>query len=158
MKTLRLACLACFLLFMRAAHTSQANGINVSPVCINMDTLPSKSTQEVDTALFIRVEEEASFPGGQQAWMSFLERYLKADVPVKRKAPVGQYLVVVQFIVDQKGELSDIKPLTAHGYGMENELIRVLKKSPRWKPAQMNGRAVKAYRKQPLTFVVAAEK
>lgn len=64
-------------------------------------------------------------------------------------------MVVVQFIVDQKGTLSDIKALTAHGYGMEQEVIRVLKKSPKWLPAQVNGRKVKAYRKQPITFAVS---
>jgi len=122
------------------------------------DTLPVKDTIEIDGQAFIRVDEEASFPGGAEAWSSFLERHLKADVPVKRKAPAGQYLVVAQFIVDQKGNLTDLKPLTAHGYGMENELLRVLKKSPRWKPARINGRPVKAYRKQPLTFMVTVEK
>jgi protein TonB len=37
---------------------------------------------------------------------------------------------------------------------MEDEVIRVLKLSPRWKPASQNGRFVKAYRKQPVTFVI----
>jgi protein TonB len=83
-----------------------------------------------------------------------LQTNLKADIPVRRKAPAGIYTVVVQFIVDKKGSISDIEALTAFGYGMEGEVVRVLRKSPKWLPAQMNGGPVKAYRKQPITFEV----
>jgi periplasmic protein TonB len=120
-----------------------------------MDTLPQKDTAVVDTTLFAKVDFEATFPGGEAGWHTFLENNLRADVPVRRKAPAGKYTVVVQFIVDKQGKLSDIQPLTALGYGMEQELVRVLRKSPRWLPAQMNGEPVKAYRRQPLTFVVS---
>jgi periplasmic protein TonB len=47
--------------------------------------------------------------------------------------------------------------LSTHGKGMEEEAIRVIKKGPDWVPAIQNGRNVKAYRKQPITFVVAPE-
>jgi protein TonB len=40
---------------------------------------------------------------------------------------------------------------------MEEEAIKVIKRGPDWVPAIQNGRNVKAYRKQPITFVVAAE-
>ena len=120
-----------------------------------IDTLPQKDTAVVDTTLFAKVDFEATFPGGEAGWRTFLENNLRADVPVRRKAPAGKYTVVVQFIVDKQGKLSDIQPLTALGYGMEQELIRVLRKSPKWLPAQMNGGPVKAYRRQPLTFEVS---
>jgi protein TonB len=64
---------------------------------------------------------------------------------------------VVQFIVDKEGNISDVKALTNQGYGMEDEAVRVIKKGPNWTPAQQNGRYVKAYRKQPITFVVSGE-
>ncbi|MBC7873898.1 MAG: energy transducer TonB, partial [Ferruginibacter sp.] len=44
-----------------------------------------------------------------------------------------------------------------HGYGMEEEAIKVIKKGPKWEPAVQNGRQVKAYRKQPITFQVTGE-
>ncbi|MEQ1678624.1 MAG: energy transducer TonB, partial [Chitinophagaceae bacterium] len=47
--------------------------------------------------------------------------------------------------------------LTNHGYGMEEEAMRVIKKGPKWTPAVQNGRQVKAYRKQPITFQVQGE-
>jgi protein TonB len=67
-------------------------------------------------------------------------------------------MVVVQFIVAKDGTVSDIKALTRYGYGMEQEVVRIIKKSPKWSPAQQNGRTVNAYRKQPITFVVQEEK
>jgi len=57
-------------------------------------------------------------------------------------------------VVDKEGNVSDVKPLTSHGYGMEDEAVRVIKKGPQWKPAIQNGRNVKAYRRQPITFQI----
>lgn len=107
--------------------------------------------------IFEKVEIEASFPGGDRAWRSFLERTLNASTPVDHGAQAGTYTVVIQFVVDRNGNISDIKPLTNHGYGMEKEVIRVLQKSPKWLPAIQDGRQVKAFRKQPVTFVITEE-
>lgn len=113
--------------------------------------------EEDENQVFTKVEVEASFPGGEQAWKRFLERNLEANAPVDNGAPQGTYTVVVQFIVDKEGMISDVKALTSHGHGMEEEAMRVIKKGPKWTPAVQNGRQVKAYRKQPITFVVAEE-
>jgi hypothetical protein len=142
-----------FLLF--ASMNTYATDNKVTLATTTLVTLPAKDTTIVDTTLFTKVDLEATFPGGEAGWRTFIETNLRADVPVRRKAPAGQYTVVVQFIVDKQGKLSDILPLTALGYGMEQEVVRVLRKSPKWLPAQMNGKPVKAYRKQPLTFVVS---
>ena len=104
------------------------------------------------------MEIEAYYPGGTERWLQFLQANLNSNIPIKRKAPVGTYTVYVQFIVDKEGKISDITPLTNHGFGMEEEVIRVLRRSPRWRPAIQDGRKVKAYRKQPITFVVEDEK
>jgi hypothetical protein len=111
------------------------------------DTIP-------DPRIFEKVEVEASYPGGEQAWRSFLERNLNANAPVDNGAPSGMYTVWVQFIVDKNGAVSEITPLTKMGYGMENEVMRIMKKAGNWQPATQNGRTVKAYRKQPVTFIV----
>ena len=108
--------------------------------------------------IFEKVEVEAEFPGGVQAWRKFLEKNLNPQVPADKGAPAGEYTVVVRFIVDKDGSLSDFKATTNHGYGMEAEILRVLKLSPRWKPAQDKGRNLKAYRSQPITFMVIVEK
>ena len=133
-------CLVAVPFFSASAQDTSQNIVGVGPV---------------DTTIFARVEVEASFPGGLAGWQNFLFTHLKANTPIRRKAPAGTYTVTVQFIVDRQGELSDVKALTAHGYGMEEEVMRVVRKSPRWLPALQNGRKVKAYRRQPVTFVVS---
>jgi protein TonB len=61
---------------------------------------------------------------------------------------------MIQFVVDLEGKVSDIKPLTNFGYGMEEEAMRVIRRATKWEPAIQNGHPVKAYRKQPVTFVI----
>jgi protein TonB len=105
---------------------------------------------------WIKVEVDAKYPGD---WGRFLENNLRGDEPAGNGAPPGKYTVILQFVVDVEGNVSDIKALTSHGYGMEEEAIRVLKKSrsKKWIPAFQNSRHVPAYRKQPITFVINAE-
>lgn len=100
-------------------------------------------------------EKEAEFGNGGKAWSSYISRNLKADVPVKTGAPDGEYTVIVQFIVNTDGTLDGIEPRTQFGFGMEEEVMRIIQKSPKWNPARQFGKAVKAYRLQPITFVVS---
>lgn len=114
--------------------------------------------KEDESEIFEKVEIEASFKGGESAWKKYLERNLNANAPGDNGAPEGTYTVYIQFVVSKDGTISDVKPLTNHGYGMENEAVRVIKKGPPWVPAIQHGRIVNAYRKQPLTFQVTAIK
>jgi len=100
------------------------------------------------------VEIPARFDGN---WEKFLLRNLNAEVPIENGAPEGSYTVVVQFVVDIDGRISDIEPLTKHGYGLEEEAVRVLRKATKWEPGIQNGYPVKSYRKQPITFRVTSE-
>ena len=113
--------------------------------------------EEDENKVFEKVEVEAKFKGGEAAWRRYLEKSLNPNTPVDNGAPEGTYTVWVQFIVDKAGIISDVKALSSHGYGMEEEAMKVIRKGPAWEPAIQNGRQVKAYRKQPITFVVASE-
>lgn len=128
------------------ANAYIASGVDL-PKAIACDTIPPK-----DTTGFKRVEKEAYFIGGDKAWMQFISENVNSKVPVKKKAPAGTYTVIIQFIVRTDGSVSDIEPLTNIGYGMEDEVMRVIKKSPQWVPAVQDGKKVNAYRKQPITF------
>lgn len=113
-------------------------------------------TVEIDEKIFTKVEREAEFPGGVDAWSKYLQSNLNADVPIKKKAPVGTYTMVVQFIVMKDGTVKGVKALTNHGYGMEKEVIRIISKGPKWIPAILDGGIlVNAYRRQPVTFVIS---
>ena len=104
--------------------------------------------------IFTKVENEAVFPGGQAAWIRFLQKNLNASVPVDNNAPQGTYKVIVKFIVSKDGSISDVQAETKNGYGMEEEAVKIIKKGPKWTPALQNGRNVNAYRRQPITFDV----
>lgn len=104
-----------------------------------------------------KVEIEASFPGSDLAWRRYLERNVNASIPSNKGAPEGLYTTITQFVVELDGSISTVTPLTKHGYGMEEEAMRVISKGPNWVPAMQNGKPVRAYRKQPITFQVVSE-
>lgn len=117
----------------------------------------SKPTAEIEK-IFDKVQVEPTFPGGMDKWRRYLEKNLDASIAVKNKAPKGAYTVIVQFVVHKDGFISDVRTLTKHGYGMEEEAMRVVKKGPRWIPATQHEKTVMAYRKQPITFVVGNDR
>jgi protein TonB len=129
----------------------------VAPTVIDEGKQIIEEKKEDENKIFEKVEIEASFKGGEGAWKKYLERNLNANAPIDNGAPEGSYTVYIQFVVSKDGSISDVKPLTNHGYGMEAEAVRVVKKGPAWVPAVQNGRSVNAYRKQPITFQVTAE-
>jgi protein TonB len=114
--------------------------------------IEAKNAKEPDINTIVEID--AKFDGN---WEKFLLRNLNAQTPVDNSAPPGNYKVVIQFVVDTDGSVSNIKPLTNLGYGLEQEAIRVLKKAKRWDPAIQNGRQVKAYRIQSITFQVTGD-
>ncbi|AHF17745.1 energy transducer TonB [Niabella soli] len=111
-------------------------------------------TEKTGDSLYSREERAASFPGRGNAFGAYLTQTLDPKVPYQNGAPAGSYRVIVQFIIDKDGYISNIRALTQMGYGMEDEVIRLIKNSGRWVPAMQYGRPVKAYRKQPVTFLV----
>lgn len=129
----------------------------VAPVEIDQGKQIIEEKKEDENQIFEKVEIEASFKGGESAWRKYLERNLNPNAPVDNGAPEGTYTVYVQFVVSKDGSISDVRALTNHGYGMEAEAIKVIKKGPAWVPAVQNGRSVNAYRKQPITFQVTSE-
>lgn len=108
---------------------------------------------EIDS-LFTREETEASFPGGEYGWKEYLKRNLNPNVPADNGAPAGRYTVIIKFRVTKDGTLEDIFTETYNRYGMEEEVIRVIKKGPKWIPAVQYGRKVNAYRRQPVSFSI----
>ena len=132
--------------------------IGLAPVVVDEGKKVIEEKKEDDeNKVFEKVEVEASFKGGEREWRRFLERNLDPEVPINNGAPPGTYTVSVQFIVDKEGKISDVRALTKHGFGMEQEAVKVISRGPDWVPALQNGRHVKAYRKQPITFVVTDE-
>jgi len=115
--------------------------------------IPDKTDDESDEPRMI-VEVPAKFAGN---WINFLKKNLNAETPVNNGAGSGRYTDVIRFVVDKEGNVSEITPLTKHGYGLEEEAVRVLMKAAKREPAIQNGYKVKAYHKQLITFEVVEE-
>jgi hypothetical protein len=129
----------------------------ISPCYSQQTTLPADTVNKTTDNTFKRVEIEPEFPGGYNGWKKFVEQNLDINVPSKKGAPAGLYTVSVEFTVDRDGNVSDIKALTKLGYGMEDELIRMIRKSGTWTPAMQGGTKVKSRKKQGIKFIVMAD-
>jgi len=80
---------------------------------------------------FQKIEVEPAFPGGEKGWTNYLLKNLNPTVPVTKGVRTGTYTVVIQFIVKKDGTIKHFKALTNHGFGMEEEAIRVIKTRPK---------------------------
>ncbi|MBV9989399.1 MAG: energy transducer TonB [Chitinophagaceae bacterium] len=96
----------------------------------------------------------AAFKDGLAGWTEYLEKNLKTNVPIKNKAPVGRYTVVVAFEVAEDGKVSNVRAETDPGYGTAEEAVRVVEKSPRWIAATQNNKPVLFRHRQSITFQV----
>jgi periplasmic protein TonB len=120
---------------------------------------PPSHTDSSTDEIITKVDVVASFPGGDGEWRNYLMKNLNINkVAEKITIPRGKkelrQTIIVKFIVDKEGNISDVS--VANPGAEPNciaEAIRVIKISPEWVPAKQNGRIVKAYRFQPVTFV-----
>jgi periplasmic protein TonB len=114
-----------------------------------------KDNEDYDKT-FTKVEIESDFPGGTAAWLRYLNKNLRyPDDAVNNEI---QGTVVVQFIVDKEGNVSDVNAISGpDNGGLREEAVRVIKKSGKWTPAVQNGRQVKSYKKQPIVFRLEAQ-
>ena len=118
----------------------------------NLPLLP----QEKDTTdlIFNKVEIEAEYPGGAAAWQRFLNRNLRVPVEVIENDIQGS--VVVQFVVDEEGNVSNVETVSGPE-ALGAEAVRVIKKSGKWTPAVQGGRCVKSLKKQPFIIHFESE-
>ncbi|MDP4284063.1 MAG: energy transducer TonB [Bacteroidota bacterium] len=101
--------------------------------------------------IFTKVEIEAQFPGGPQAWAKYVQRAIMRDQD-ELTDPNNFGTCVVKFIVDRDGVVSDVQATTMKGTKLAEIAVNAIRKGPKWTPAQQNGRFVNAYRLQPVTL------
>lgn len=107
-----------------------------------------------DERVFTKVENEPEFTGGKDEWIKYLTSNIDGNIPLKDGWKAGKYTVIVEFIVDKEGNISEVKTTNYQGTKTSAHCINLIQKGPKWKPALQNGHLVKAYKKQPITFVV----
>lgn len=109
---------------------------------------PKRDDTDYDQT-FTKVEIESSYPGGPGAWARYLNKTLR--YPQEAQDQEIQGAVVVQFIVDKAGTVTDVEAISGPAE-LRDEAVRVIKRSGKWTPAVQNGRQVKSYKKQPIVF------
>lgn len=106
--------------------------------------------------VFTKVEVESQYPGGAPAWLRFLNRNFRYPEDALNNQVQGT--IIVQFIVDQTGNVSDVAAISGpEAGGLREEAVRVIRNSGQWLPAIQNGRKVKSYKRQPVVFMMATE-
>jgi periplasmic protein TonB len=103
---------------------------------------------------FTKVEIESEYPGGLAAWARYLTKNL--NYPEEALNAEVQGVVVVRFIVDKDGNVSDVEAISGPNE-LRNEAVRVIKKSGSWTAAVQNGRKVKSYKSQPINFKMESQ-
>jgi hypothetical protein len=111
-----------------------------------------KKGKEIPNYIFM---QEASFPGGPEAWAEYIKMNLNKNIPVINGAPIGTYRVVVSFLIDKEGNISEVKVLNDPGYGTAQEAVRVISSSPKWNPAIQSNEHVTYRQKQAINFSVS---
>jgi len=112
---------------------------------------PVKEPVEIKPELPTR---NASFPGGTAAWLDFLRKFLQSPEDME---PGQRIEVQVRFWIGIDGVISNPEIIKSGGKSFDKEVLRVLKKMPRWEPAIQNGNYVAVTYTQPVIFIGVEE-
>ena len=121
-----------------------------SEIAVAAPPPPPAPKPEVSTKVFDVVEEMPSFPGGQGALMSYLASNIKYPVVAQENGVQGR--VIVSFVVERDGSISDVKVARSVDPSLDREAQRVVKSMPKWKPGKQNGSAVRVKYTVPVVF------
>lgn len=122
-----------------AVSTAVATG-PVGPVVEEVD----------DDRIFDVVEENAQFPGGDEACMKWLHDHIKYPSICQEQGVQGR--VIVAFVVNKDGSIVDVKVVRSPDQHLSDEAVRVVKQMPKWKPARQGNRSVRSRFNLPVMF------
>ncbi len=95
------------------------------------------------------------FPGGEEALAKYLEQNLNHKLPQERGGPEGKYTVVLSFLVEEDGTISNVEARNDPGYGTAEEAIRVIKNGPNWIPSERDGKKGNYLKRMSIEFMVS---
>ena len=99
-------------------------------------------------------EKMPEFPGGQQALMQYISYNVRYPKDAAEKGKQGR--VVVEFVVNEDGSISDEKVTRSVFPSLDNEALRVIKNMPKWQPGVVDGKNVRVKYTIPLSFKLPA--
>ncbi len=106
-----------------------------------------------DDKIFTKVETEAQFPGGNEAWNRYVTKVIQNNTNslIQDKS---NGTCIVKFIVNTDSTVSDVRVTTMEGTILAKVAVDAIKKGPKWYPAIQNGHVVSSYKEQPFTFKI----
>ena len=110
---------------------------------------PPKHVVE-ETKIFTVVEQMPMFPGGDAALMGYLSDNMNYPTVAAENGVQGR--VVVGFVVERDGSITDVNVLRSVDPSLDREAMRVVKAMPKWTPGKQNGSAVRVKYQVPVTF------
>lgn len=135
--------------FISFAETNRAENQNLAVA----DTLLPEETQsskERNYQVFMVVEQMPQFPGGMAALMKYLNN--NVHYPKSEETSGTEGRVMVQFIVETDGSISEVQIQNGLGEAFDSEAVRVVSSMPKWKPGMQRGKIVPVRFLLPITF------
>ncbi len=108
--------------------------------------------EEADAPVFFIVEQMPVFPGGEEALRKYIAQSVKYPAIAQENGIQGR--VFVAFVVNTKGEVTDVKIARGVDPNLDKEAIRVVTNMPKWTPGKQRGKAVKVSYTVPINFVL----
>ncbi|MBX2925404.1 MAG: N-acetylmuramoyl-L-alanine amidase [Chitinophagaceae bacterium] len=118
--------------------------------------LPEVSVVAYGNKIFTKAEQAPTFPGGDLAWARHISRAINKDLS-KLTEENKQGTCIVRFVVSTDGTVSDVEALTMKGTQLAKSAVAAVENGPKWNPAVQNGKVVKAYHSQPVSFTFSTE-
>lgn len=131
--------------------------VRLVPVLGEPAVIDVATPQEPDsTQALIMVEVMPEFPGGMPALSQYVTGELRYPKEARQRNIEG--LVLVGFVVERDGSISQSNVLRGIGGGCDEEALRVVARMPAWKPGQQGGTPVRVRYTLPLRFKLVGEK
>lgn len=116
----------------------------------SIEEFSTNEPMNMDSVVYMVVENSASYPGGQEALFEYLSKDIKYPQEALDQKIEGT--VYVEFIVEKDGSLSNVKIRFSQTPSLESEAIRVVKGMSAWNPGTQRGKAVRSIFILPVTF------
>lgn len=131
-----------------ASQTEDAKEEVVAPVSSEAKEAPADSTAKEE--VFMVAEQMPEFPGGMKELLKFLQDNLKYPENAMKNNVQGR--VIVQFVVEKDGTLTEFKVARSVDPDLDAEALRVLQTMPKWKPGMQRGKIVRVKFTVPVSF------
>lgn len=112
--------------------------------------LQKEAEAEDPNKIYDKAEVMPEYPGGAAAFMRYLAQNVKYPTVAQENGTQG--IVVVQFVVDADGSVTNAHVITSVDPYLDEEALRVIKSMPRWTPGKLNGKPVRVKYTTPIKF------